>query len=73
MTHSERSIMQAVLRYNGIPEKDMAEHIAMACNEGMTTLNRAAYRSYRIIWNSWTDKQRDQYSCKGRFITWQPV
>lgn len=58
MTASERTIMKAVLRYNGIPNAEHAAHIAMACNEGMTTLNRAAYKSYRIIWNSFTKKQK---------------
>lgn len=64
MTQSERNIMQAVLRYNGIPEADHAQHIEMSRDVGRGSLNRHAYRSYRIIWNSWTDKQRRQYSCR---------
>ena len=62
MTQSETSIMRAVLRYNGVPDCDHAEHIEMSREEGRGNLNRHAFRSYRIIWNSWTDKQRAQYS-----------
>jgi len=64
MTAAEKNIMQAVLRYNGIPDAEHAEHIEMSREEGRKALNRHAYRSYRMIWNSWTDKQRRQYSCR---------
>ena len=64
MTASERVIMSAVLRYNGIPDAEHAEHIEMSREEGRKALNRHAYRSYRMIWNSWTDKQRARYSCR---------
>ena len=62
MTQSEKSIMRAVLRYNGIPEADHAQHIEMSREEGRGNLNRHAFRSYRIIWNSWTDGERLMYS-----------
>lgn len=62
MTNSERSIMQAVLRYNGIPDAQHAEHISMSLEAGRGNLDRHAFRSYRIIWNSWTVAQRYQYS-----------
>jgi len=62
MTHSERSIMQAVLRYNGIPDADHKQHIEMSRDVGRGSLNRHAFRSYRIIWNSWTDCERLMYS-----------
>ncbi len=60
MTQSERNIMQAVLRYNGIPEADHAQHIEMSREEGRGNLNRHSFRSYRIIWNSLTESQRIQ-------------
>jgi len=64
MTLAERTIMQAVLRYNGIPDAEHAEHIEQSRESGRGNLDRHAFRSYRIIWNSWTDKQRRQYSCR---------
>lgn len=62
MTHSERSIMQAVLRYNGITEADHAQHIEMSREEGRGNLDRHAFRSYRIIWNSLKEFERVIYS-----------
>lgn len=62
MTAAEKNIMSAVLRYNGIPDSEHAAHIEMSREEGRGSLNRHAYRSYRIIWNSWTDEQRARYS-----------
>lgn len=62
MTPAEKTIMQAVLRYNGIPDAEHAEHINMSRDEGRGSLNRHAFRSYRIIWNSWTETQRRYYS-----------
>jgi len=62
MTRSERSIMRAVLRYNGIPDADHAEHIEQSRESGRGNLDRHAYRSYRIIWNSFTPEQRLMYS-----------
>ena len=59
MTPAERQIMQAVLRYNGIPDSEHAAHIEMSRDEGRGSLNRHAFRSYRIIWNSWTQAQRE--------------
>jgi len=62
MTHSERSIMQAVLRYNGVPDCDHAEHIEQSRESGRGNLDRRAYRSYRIIWNSLKEFERVIYS-----------
>lgn len=62
MTQSEKSIMRAVLRYNGIPDAQHAEHIEQSRESGRGNLDRHAFRSYRIIWNSWTDGQRVRYS-----------
>jgi len=64
MTQSERVIMSAVLRYNGIPDSDHKQHIEMSLEDGRGCLNRHALRSYRIIWNSWTDGERVRYSCR---------
>jgi hypothetical protein len=58
MNPAERTIIKAVLRYNGIPENDMAAHIEMSCTEGTTRLDRAAYLNYKIIWNSFTKAQK---------------
>ena len=58
MTAAERNIMQAVLRYNAIPDDQHAEHISMSQEAGRGNLDRHAFRSYRIIWNSWTESQR---------------
>jgi len=58
MTLSERTIIKAVLRYNGIPENEMTDHIAMSCTEGTTRLDRAAYLNYKIIWNSFNKQQK---------------
>jgi hypothetical protein len=58
MNHSERTIIKAVLRYNNVPESQHADHIAMSCTEGTTRLDRAAYRSYKIIWNSFSKQQK---------------
>jgi len=62
MTAAEKNIMQAVLRYNGIPDAEHAEHIEMSREEGRKALNRHAYRSYRMIWNSWTELEKLIYS-----------
>jgi len=62
MTPSEINIMRAVLRYNSVPDADHEAHINMSREEGRGNLNRHAFRSYRIIWNSWTVEQRRQYS-----------
>lgn len=64
MTAAEKNIMSAVLRYNGIPDSEHKQHIEMSREEGRGNLNRYAFRSYRIIWNSWTDNQRRQWSCR---------
>jgi len=64
MTTAEKSIMQSVLRYNGIPDAEHKQHIEMSLNNQKGSLSRAAFLSYRIIWNSWTDKQRRIYSCR---------
>jgi len=58
MTNSERSIMQAVLRHNGIPDAEHKQHIEMSLNNQKGSLSRAAFLSYRIIWNSFTPEQR---------------
>lgn len=62
MTETQSQIMGAVLRYNGVPESDMPQHIEMSRESGRGSLNLHAYRSYRIIWNSWTDEQREKWS-----------
>jgi hypothetical protein len=58
MTASERSIMRAVLRYNGIPDAEHKQHIEMSLSNQKGSLSRAAFLSYRIIWNSFTPEQR---------------
>jgi hypothetical protein len=58
MTPSERTIIKAVLRHNNVPESQHADHIAMSCTEGATRLDRAAYRSYKIIWNSFNNYEK---------------
>jgi hypothetical protein len=58
MNPAERKIIKAVLRYNGIPESQHADHIAMSCTEGTTRLDRAAYLNYKIIWNSFNKQQQ---------------
>ena len=63
MTAAEKNIMSTVLRYNGIPDSEHAAHIEMSREEGRGNLNRYAFRSYRIIWNSWNQTQREIYSC----------
>lgn len=62
MTHSERSIMQAVLHYNGVPDCDHKRRIEMSLSNQKGSLSRAAFLSYRIIWNSFTTEQRLMYS-----------
>jgi len=60
MTQAEINIMRAVLRYNSVPDADHDAHIAMSREEGRGNLNRHAFRSYKIIWNSFTNAQRRQ-------------
>jgi len=62
MTTAEKSIMRAVLRYNGVPDCDHKQHIEMSLNNQKGSLSRAAFLSYRIIWNSFTPEQRLMYS-----------
>jgi len=62
MTQSQRAIMQAVLRYNGIPDSEHTQHIAMSHESGRGNLDKHAFRSYKIIWNCWTDGERARYS-----------
>jgi len=60
MTTAEKSIMQAVLRYNGAPDAEHKQHIEMSLSNQKGSLGRAAFLSYRIIWNSFTPEQRIQ-------------
>lgn len=62
MTQSERSIIQAVLRYNGVPDCDHKQHIEMSLSNQKGSLSRAAFLSYRIIWNSLKEFERVIYS-----------
>jgi len=62
MTSQETKIIRAVLRYNGIPDYEHASHIEMSHESGRGNLDKHAFRSYKIIWNCWTDEQRVRYS-----------